>query len=329
MLTATIAHHAMNDLLHQMSFPLVHMPEVVELAVILTGLGQARNQIGLVKQTQSYWDPTIWDAFPRPFLDVQCLAYANALSAWSRNHKSPEWMHELESDIRGPMAKSLKYLFKTGDSYFHHDRPNPRDSNQAFWLDLAQQKSNSCRIIAVRHFEKDDELTGDQVQILIDNLRSHETGLITHSITAIENLLLNDKEIIEELRLLIENRDEVVQSKAMIALAKFAALDELALETAAKMVDSRTKFVTYSGMTALASLNNIDELKLRVIDRAFCRSLQGCDYDFVGLFAAAYIKWLDDPKGHLTKTLSGDFAEYLDIGLDAIDNAKEQLVALD
>ena len=88
---ATLTNGVVCDLLHQKNFGSAHLPERVDLAVAATGLGMIRNNISLVKKQTNYWDSTQWELFPRPFLDCQSLAYANAIAAWARDDATPEW----------------------------------------------------------------------------------------------------------------------------------------------------------------------------------------------------------------------------------------------
>jgi hypothetical protein len=94
------------------------------------------------------------------------------------------------------------------------------------------------------------------------------------------------------------------------------------------MLSSKTKYVVYAGLTALSSLDSVSEQLVPPINRSFIRSLQVCDYEFVGLFAAAFTRWLDDPKEHVERLLRDDSPEYMEIAMEALDNVGEQLVGL-
>ena len=81
-------------------------------------------------------------------------------------------------------------------------------------------------------------------------------------------------------------------------------------------------------MLALSSQGSVSDHLIPAINRAFIRSLQVCDYEFVNLFAAAFTRWLDDPKAHVEQLLSEDSVEYMEIAMEALDNVDEQLVGL-
>ena len=115
---AALINFVVSDMLHQNNFSYAHFPELVDLAVIGTGLGTVRANVALVNNKGSYWDTTHWLAMPKPFLGAQSLAYAMAIVAWCRDEHDPQWSSNLPAEIKGPMKKSLKYLNKTNDSFF-------------------------------------------------------------------------------------------------------------------------------------------------------------------------------------------------------------------
>ena len=212
---ATIIHFVVADLLRQRKLGYAHFPEVVDLAVINTGLGVLQSSFGFVKQVGSFWDSTYWDAVPRPFLDSNALAYANAVAAWIRGDKDPAWAESLPSDVKRPMRKSLKYLFKTNDSLFHPDSANQTllQQSQREWLQRANQSSISSQIIAIRHLEIDQNLVEQQKQLLLDKLRSSRP-MVLHSIAAVERLKLDSDVVADELRVLADSRDDEIREKS-------------------------------------------------------------------------------------------------------------------
>ncbi len=333
---ATVIHGVVSDLLSQNQFGFSHFPEVVDIAVINTGLGTLQARLSFVKQTNSFWDSTYWDASPRPFLDTQSLAYVLAIAAWMRGDSDPIWANELPSDVKTPMKKSLKFLNKTGDSFFGPSiaGQNLLQQSQSDWLQMAHSDFVSRQVIAIRHFaggtESVDgkELVDQKTGILIEKLRSPIRPIVLHAISTVESLRLASEPIVDELRLLIESRDDETRAKAIIALAKLGQLDEASIEQAARMVDSSVKFIVYAGMFALSSQPNVSEGTLRIAERGFAKALQTCDYEFIGLFAEAFDRWLDDPQLHIRQLFQADQPEYLEIALEALTNVRERTVAL-
>ncbi len=327
---ATVIHHVVADLLHQQKFGFAHSPEVVDLAVIITGLGTLNSSFSFVKQVGSFWDSTYWDASPRPFLDSRASAYANAIAAWIRDERDPVWARGLSTDLKRPMAKSLKYLFKTDDSFFRHPptRQHLLQQPQRFWLEMASQSAASSQVIAIRQLRFDEPLREQQEKLLLEKLKAPARSPLLHAISAIESLQLDDESIIEELAALVDNRDNEISAKSMIAISKLGKLDEQLVNKAARMVDSQAKHVVFAGVFALCALESVPEHVLRAAERGFLRALQSCDYEFVGLFAAAFNRWLADPASHFVELMQDDDPEYLEIVLEALQNVREQSVAL-
>ena len=323
---ATVIHHVVGDLLYQQKFDNAKLPEIVDLAVINTGLGILQSNLSFVKKAISFWDSTYWTAFPRPFLDSNTLAYANAVAAWVRRDKDPAWANELPDDVKRPMRKSLKYLFSTNDSFFHPSTAGQAllTQSQSEWLKMAAQSSTSKQVVAIRHLEVDEQLGDQQEILLLDKLRSHARPIVLHSISAVESLNLASEPIASELRFLVENRDDEIRAKAMIALTKLGQLDDATIVHAAKWVDSRVRHVVFAGIFALSSLESVTDDVLRVAERAFIRALQTCDYEFVGLFTAALDRWLDDSESYIKQLLQDDQPEYLEIAAEALQNVREQ-----
>jgi hypothetical protein len=326
---ATLVHHVVSDLLHQHQYVHADFPELVDLAVIGTGLGILRSNFDFVMKTGSFWDSTYWNALQRPFLDANTLAYANSIAAWVRNEKDPAWASELPGELKRPMRKSLKYLFNTNDSFF-----NPATSGRALlkqsqreWLEMCSDSLTSTQIIAIRHLQRDEQMIDKQEHVLLDNLRSTVRPVVLNSISAVESLQLTSEEVARELRYLVENRDDEIRARAMIALTKLGQLDRVSVDVAAKMVDSNARHVIFAGVFAISSLESLPENALQATERGFVRALQSCDYEFVGLFAAALTQCLENPDSHVQRLLQDEQPEYLQIAMDALQTAREHSVA--
>ncbi len=317
-------------MLHQHGYAYSHFPEFVDMATIATGLGQLQSNIDFVKSTGTFWDSSQWRMIPRPFLDSQSVAYVNALAAWSRGQKAPEWFEELNPETRKPAAKSLKFLHQSNDSFFQPSVANESllQQPQSKWIELAASKSVSSQINAVRHLEMDASVLKGQQAVLSGKLRSTNNAILVNAISACEQVKDIGETAIEELCFLTQHRDNEIKAKAMCALARLGHLNETTIATAGEMLSSKTKYVVYAGLTALSSLDSVSEQLVPPINRSFIRSLQVCDYEFVGLFAAAFTRWLDDPKEHVERLLRDDSPEYMEIAMEALDNVGEQLVGL-
>ena len=328
---ATLIHGVVSDMLFQNEFSYAHFPEIVDLAVVVSGLGMLQSNMGFVKSTSSFWDSTEWELVPRPFLDTQSLAYANAIAAWSRGDSDPVWANELTPEVRKPMKKALKYLSKTNDSFFQTEVSSRLSlkASQEKWLALIASDSVSTKVISIRHLDFDDQSNAQLQETLLDGLQSRNQTVRLHSISATQRVKEEySQAIADELRVLVEDRDDETRAKAMCSLTRARQLDELTIEIAAKMLDSEAKFVVFAGVLALSSLESVPEDAMPRVDRAFVRSLQVCDYEFIGLFASAYNRWLKDPQSHFEQLLERDSPEYLQIAIGALKNARDQLVSL-
>ena len=156
---AMLIHGVVADLLFQTGFEYASSAELIDIAVIGTGLGAVQNKIEFVKQTGGYWDSTQWLAVPRPFLDRQAVAYVVAVAAWIRGDAKPAWVNELPSDVKKTMGKSLKYLLSSDDSFFcasKNGRSN-LDKTPKEWLELAENSTGSQHLIALRHVKNAHE----------------------------------------------------------------------------------------------------------------------------------------------------------------------------
>lgn len=320
----------MEDWLRQHNFAYAHFPEIVDLATVATGLGLLQSRIRFVHETPPYWDSTLWTTFPRPFLDEQSFAYATALSAWSRGESFPTWTNLIAPVIKRPMQKSLKYLRKTNDSFFHvQPIPSSLERGQSEWLQLAHDQSISKQIIAIRHLDFDGSENSPQEIVLTEKLRSNDRGILLQAVSATDRMNTRNPAIIAELGCLLEHRDDEVSAKAMRSLARLAALDESAVGTATKKLDSNVRFVALAGLAALSSLESVPDHAIPPANRGLIRALQTCDYEFVGLYASAFNRWLDDPKNHFETLLKGNSPEYLEIAMESLNNTRQQLVSLD
>ena len=166
-----------------------------------------------------------------------------------------------------------------------------------------------------------------QIECLVDKVKSSNRDLVLHAITTIENLELDDPRIIEQLKLHLEDRDEEIQAKALLALTGVIAKHDYPMEDAARMLASKTSFVVYAAIISLATIPEVDDKIIRIADRAFGRALQSCDYGLVELFARAYLTWLPEPVTHIADTFEDGYEEYIDTALEAIKNVKLQRAA--
>lgn len=330
---ATLVHGVVNDMLCQHDLGDAILPEVVELAVVGTGLGMLRNNIGLLAKTGTFWDSTQWGAVPRPFLDPQTLAYANAVAAWAREDRSPQWARDLMGELKRPMQNSLKFLFKTNDSFFQPSKQQQLlGQSQDRWWELAACDSPSQQIVALRHLQSEHHPNDQQESLLMEKLGSGNRAILLHAIAAVERILFNQQPIasdliVRRLRILADHRDEEVSAKAMCALTRLGKLDEITMEIASNMLESSFRHVVFAGAYALSSQDAIPDQTLVMVDRCFVRALRACDYEFVGLFATAYNRWLDEPESHAQNLLS-DSPEYVPVAVDALRQVPDQLVSI-
>ncbi len=324
---ATLINRVVCDMLHRNEFAYSHFPELVDLAVVGTGLGLLQSNFGFVSKSGSFWDSTRWEFVPRPFLDTPALAYTSALAAWARDEKDPEWVDDLPGEAKRPMRKSLKFLQKTGDSFFQTQTGAAKlNGSQHDWAQAASG-STSSQIISLRHlkFGKGHETN---LKILLEQLRSGNPAVLLHAITAAERMKSGHDEVNEELRVLAVHRDDQIRAKAMIALTRVGAVDEPTVDVAVSMLDSNARFVVFAGMSALASLDSVPEHVMPPVDRGFGRSLQTCNYELAGVYVTAYNRWLDDPAGHFENLLRNDSPEFAEIAQELLRNCREQTVAL-
>jgi len=330
-ITALI-HGVVADMLGQHEYAFAHFTEFVDLAAIATGLGTPRSNLDLVSKNQaSFWDTTQWRVIPRPFLDSQGVAYANAMAAWVRGESNPEWTEDLQPELKRAVHKSLKFLTKTNDSFFHARVGDAKiflNQSQSEWLKRAQSKSVSQQVVAVRHLKKDESVLPELQSTLTDKLRSAHEPVMLNAISATEQVVDIGDTAIEELRFLTQHRDHVVRAKATCALTRLGQLDETTIQKAGDMLGSKKKHEIFAGLMALSSLGSVSDNLIPPINRAFIRSLQVCDYEFVNLFTAAFAKWLDDPRSHVENLLRDDSPEYMELAMEALDNVNEQLISL-
>ncbi len=326
---ASLVHGVVKDLLHASGYAHAHFDEFVDMAVIATGLGTVLSNIDFVSKQGTFWDTTQWRLIPRPFLDSQGVAYVNAMAAWARNEKNPEWAEDLGQDLRRSMLKSLKFLNKTDDTFLRSKNGGKKilGQSQKQWLEMAVGKSVSSQIIAIRHLNKDEPVLPEQQRTITEKLRSTDDSVLVNAISASEQIVDVGENAIEELQFLTRHRDHVVRAKAMCALTRLGKLDETSIQRAGEMLGSKQQHEIYSGLMALSSLGSISDNLIPPINKAFIRSLQVCNYEFVGLFASAFTKWLNDPKAHV-EDLMQDSPEYLEIAMEALENANDQLVGL-
>lgn len=332
---ATLIHGVVSDMLYQSTFHQPHFPELVEMTVIGTGLGVLRSNLVFVKKVVNFWDSTHWQIAPRPFLNVQSLAYANAIAAWSRNEVSPSWINDLNAEVKRPMRRSLKYLFKTDDSFFNPHRAEPilNQPPHAWWTLLEDPSiSISSQVIAIRHIESETDLTPQQESLLLEKLGSSNRAITLNAITTAERVSAGQQTtvshaLIAQIRGLIDHRDDEVRAKAMCALTTLSRLDDSAIDAAANMIEEEVRHVVFSAVHALSTVDKVPEYVLPSFDRSFIKALKSCDYEFVKLFATAYRRWLDDPQTHFENLLRTS-PEFLPIAMEALDQTPKEVVSI-
>ena len=332
--TTTLINGVICDLLYQSSpentrkLEYARYPELLDLAVVATGLGMLRCDISLVSKAGPFWDSTQWETMPRPFLNSQSMAYANAIVAWVRDEVAPQWANDLNGEIKKPMKNSLKYLHKTNDSFFNPAKRSTLEQSQNEWWNLVQSPLVSTQVVSVRHLNVADAISDQQTSQLVSKLQNNNPAVVLNTIAKVEHMETANDKIVRELRELVNDRSEEVRSKAMLALTRLEQLDDRTIESAVEMLESSAIHNVFAGVIALGSQDTVAEGHMDPIDRAFMRALKSCNYEFVGLFAAAYNRWMDDPKSHVQEMLEQHNPEHLQIALEALDGTPEELVAL-
>ena len=322
---------AVCDLLCQSNPDFVKFPELVDLAVVATGLGMPRNNLSFVSKQGVFWDSTQWGV-PRQFLDCHSLAYVNAIASWARGDAAPNWANHVDSELKRPLKGSLKFLMKTSDTFFQPSKPSVLSgSSHADWWKRAADHSTSNQIVALRQLQPespDGQLTGEEESLCVTKLRSNVPAITLNAIAAIERLQANSLRIADELRELVNDRDEQIRSKAMCTLARLEQLDSNSIDLAADMLESSVKHNVFAGIFALGSLSRVPEHVMEPVNRGFKRALKACDYEFVGLYIAGYDKWMNESQSYIQELLQDDSPEYLQIAMEVIEGKRQQLVGL-
>ena len=325
---ATVINAVVADLLYLSNFQYPDYPELVDLAVVATGLGVLRSRFGFVNKSGAFWDSTQWMAFPRPFLDAHGMAYTNAVAAWARDESAPEWAADL-TEVKRPMRSSLKFLHKTGCSFFQPSQAKSLLGRpQSEWWQVAASGTPCQQVVALRHLASDDSLSGDQEQLLSQKLQSNNRAIALHAVDAAARLNASSDDVVRGLRELVSDNDEELRSKSMCVVTQLGLLDQASIDTAADMLDSSTRHNVFAGLYALASQDSVPDYILPPVDRAFKRALKACDYEFVGLFIEAYKRWNPDPQAYLQELLQDDSPEYLQIATDALEGTPQEVVSI-
>lgn len=323
-------HMVVSDMLFQNKFPLAHFPEVTDLAVVGMGLGILLSNLSFVENNIQEWDYTRWTHHSRGFLDQRALSYASALAAWIRGEEHPRWARHLRNDVRHPMKKALRYLFKTGDSFFTQASSESQilEQPQSDWMKLANESSPSKQIIAIRHLRPDPEIAQEQLRILEEKLRSDNEFVALNAMWAIEEMLFASEEILESLRMLIDHPTDEVRSKAACTLANLQAIDYSTIDRIANMLGSGIPFVEESAAFALSSIGDVPDYVLKPMNRGMLRALQMCEYNLLGHFVSAFNRWLDQPEEYFQTLLANDSPEYLEIAMETLEQVRKPYVQI-
>ena len=310
--TAALMQSLVYDLLVTNGMTSTPPGEFLDAAVALCGLGEPRAEVELISDAGSYWDTTRWDANPGNFLDHESLAYAHSLAIWCRGGSTG-----LPTSMRTAKA-SLKYLNKTNDSFFQKSLITDDQLGIETFVELANNGKESTRISAMQFFQSSDGQDQQQDAAILANLQHRSDHVIAHAISAAQITQSSSPSVIEELKLLTDNHDERLRSKAVQAITLMGHLDDYVADNAAKMLSSSKNYVTYSGLLALAKLDKVSDDVLKLADRGFERALHSCNYQFIELFAAAYNRWLNDPAAYLNKLWGERSPEYYQMATEAL-----------
>ena len=311
--TAALLQSLVHDLLATSGIADKAPGEFLDAAVVLCGLGGPRAEVELMSDEGSFWDRTRWDATPGNFMDHESLVYAHSLAVWCRGGSADL----LPASMRTAKG-SLKYLTKTNDSFFQQSLITENQLAIETFVELATSGKESTRIAAMKFFHPDETVHDQQNAAILENLRDRSDHVIAHAVSAAQTTQTDSPSVIEELKLLTDNHDDRLRSKAVQAVTLLGQLDDYVADNAAKMLSSSTDYVTYSGLLALAKLGQVSDDVLKLADRGFERALHTCNYQFIELFAGAYNRWLDDPAAHLNKLWGERSPEYYQMAVEAL-----------
>ena len=329
----TLIHQVVADLLFQNRFPMAHLPELVDLATVACGLGIPLSNYSFVEKNTPDWDFTQWSHRRHGFLIQRALSYSSALAAWVRGEQRPEWAKYLRPDIRHPMNKSLKYLLRTKDSFFGPETVDFKllDQPQTSWIRIAQEKSASRQIVAIRHMKYEKRLAEEQEQLLLGKLRSSNEFIVQNAIWTIERMEAEEvpQSIVEELRGLMDHSSDEVRSKTAVVLTVLQEIDDRTRDLMTDMVGSNVWFVVHAGVFGLSSLESVPDSVLRPMNKGFRKALQNCDYGVLPHFANAFDRWLDDPEAYFKMLFEEDSPELLGVAMDTLNQVRTALTQLE
>lgn len=310
---ASLIHWTTLDLLTQTDFALARHPEVLDMAVAITGLGILRARIELVESAPLFWDQSRWMVFARPYLNLRSLAHVHALVAHSRGQEKPGWLGTLPSNIQNDIVKSLKYLKKTGDTFFQPERLSPTIEERSDWLELVNGRSESDRLIGM--FCVNGE---DLEPMIVEQLQARDPAMIMQSLTKVRRNRLTSAALVDEILMLVEHADDHVKAKSVLTLADLGELNERSVDAVCKMLASRVGFVEHAAISALTSLESPPENVWDAVDRGIVRAAQSCRYDILTVYLQAIQHWGVDAESHLRGSLENEGPEILGVCLETL-----------
>lgn len=257
-LVATIAHELGHQLLlggGHISTDAKDLQNVTDLLVAYLGLGLFPANSAF---KSAAWFDQGWEyrqIQKRGYLPSRMLVWAMALHCWMRDEVNPQWLGHLNTDPRGELKTGLKYLSRTGDSWFHPStaQESMNDVSIDRLLDELKQGSDSRQLNAMWNLA-DHKRAVEAIEPLRRHLSDTRPFIREHACATLHAIGEWPDDLLEEFVSLLHDSASGVRIQAAQCLAQSGQVSDAVLDELGRMLGDEKQQVVDAVATALGRI---------------------------------------------------------------------------
>lgn len=321
---ATLSHELSHYLL--LSRKLIDAAEqdheyVTDLLPVFLGVGVFCANTVLSDQSYSDGHWHWWSISRQGYLNARIFGYGLALFAWLRGETKPRWSNHLRRDVRVVFRQGLRYLQKTGDSRFSPENPRANVSRcQNGLLKRVQASSNGEQLAALWECREHRPVNNELLVAVSSCLANRDPVVRTEAAFTLAVLAQLNEIVESSLWEVLRDGEAEVRAAAAMALGRLQCRPEQLLEELELMLTEKNRLVLNAAGQALRPFGTA---AAKVADRvleALSDALIDCHYPTIDALLETLRCICTNPKERLARRFQKHDREFVNYAIKLLDS---------
>ncbi len=249
--------------------------QTTDLLLVFLGVGILAVNSTVRESTTNLGNTSYWQIQKSGYLSAMEFGYALALFAYMRDEEKPLWSRHLRTDAAVVMTKGLRFLQKTGDTYFHPERVRkgirPLTAAKAF--NRLCDGSPTERVIALWQLASKPLADRAVIRAITDNLVNRQEAVAAGAAAALEALGAAAADTAPVLLKCLDSTHPSVRAAAAAALGAIGASSDAVRNAIIYLLRETNNWVLSAAAGALIRIGDPSQASVPALLRAMDAAL--------------------------------------------------------